>query len=108
MISYTDSKYARYWDKQLANGTFEKTLIKQLKMLFPNKNIPKAKWYKHCHWEMGAGYWKKGSNRKDILPKMIQPLGSDEDIYICGENYSSHQAWVEGSLETVDIMMQRL
>lgn len=108
MISYTDSKYARYWDKQLSNGTFEKTLIKQLKMLFPDKNIPKAKWYKHCHWKMGAGYWKKGSNRKDILPKMIQPLGSDEEIYICGENYSSHQAWVEGSLETVDIMMQRL
>ena len=108
MITYTDSKFAKYWFKHVANGTFETTLTKQLKMLFPYKNIPKAKWYKHCPWIMGAGYWKKGSNREEILPKMIQPLGNGEEIYVCGENYSSHQAWVEGSLETADMVLAKL
>lgn len=108
MITYTDSKFAKYWFKQVANGTFETTLTKQLKMLFPDKNIPKAKWYKHCPWIMGAGYWKKGSNREEIMPKMIQPLGDGEEIYVCGENYSSHQAWVEGSLETADMVLAKL
>lgn len=108
MITYTDSKFAKYWFKQVANGTFETTLTKQLKMLFPDKNIPKAKWYKHCPWIMGAGYWKKGSKREEIMPKMIQPLGDEEEIYVCGENYSSHQAWVEGSLETADMVLAKL
>ena len=108
MISYTDSKFARYWFKKMAEGTFEVTLNKQLKQLFPDKNIPKAKWYKHCPWNSGAGYWKKGYDRKLIMPQMIEPLGKNTNLYICGENYSSHQAWVEGSLETADMVLDKI
>ena len=108
MISYTDSKFARYWFNKMANGTFEATLNKQLKQLFPDKDIPKAKWYKHCPWNSGAGYWKKGYDRKLIMPQMIEPLGKNTNLYICGENYSSHQAWVEGSLETADMVLDKI
>ena len=108
MISYTDSKFARYWIKQMAEGSFEVTLNKQLKLLFPNIDIPKAKWYKHCPWNSGAGYWKKGYDRKLIMPQMIDPLGKNTNLYICGENYSSHQAWVEGSLETSDLVLDKI
>ena len=107
MISYTDSKFANYWTKQVVDKTFEKTLTKQLTQLFPNKTIPKAKWYKHCPWVSGAGYWKKGYDRKIILQEMIQPL-ENEPLYICGENYSSHQAWVEGALETSELVLKKL
>ena len=108
MISYTDSKFARYWFKKMAEGSFEVTLNKQLKQLFPDKDIPKAKWYKHCPWISGAGYWKKGYDRKVIMPQMIEPLGKNSNLYICGENYSSHQAWVEGSLETADMVLDKI
>ena len=108
MISYTDSKFTTFWINQLSNGTFETELYKELKQLFPDVNIPKAKWYKHCHWSIGAGYWKPKYNRKSILPEMIQPLGNNENVYICGENYSSHQAWVEGSLETADMVLDNI
>ena len=108
MISYTDSKFARYWLKKMSEGTFEVTLNKQLKQLFPDKVIPKAKWYKHCPWNSGAGYWKKGYDRKIIMPQMIEPLGKNTNLYICGENYSSHQAWVEGSLETSDMVLDSI
>lgn len=107
MISYTDGKYANYWLDQLSNGTFEIELNKELKLLFPNIDIPKAKWYKHCPWKMGAGYWKPRFDRIDYLNKIIKPLKND-NIYICGENYSSHQAWVEGSLETSDLVLDKL
>jgi cytochrome b involved in lipid metabolism/protoporphyrinogen oxidase len=107
MISYTDSKFANYWTKQVVDKTFEKTLTKQLTQLFPNKTIPKPKWYKHCPWVSGAGYWKKGYDRKIILQEMIQPL-ENEPLYICGENYSSHQAWVEGALETAELVLKKL
>ena len=107
MISYTDSLFAKYWLKTIVNNTFENTLTKQLKKLFPNITIPKATWYKHYYWDIGAGYWKKGYDRKNILENIIKPL-NNEPIYICGENYSSHQAWVEGSLETSDLVLKHL
>ncbi len=105
MISYTDGKYANYWMDQLSNGTFETELNKELKLIFPDIDIPKVKWYKHCPWIMGAGYWKPGFDRHEYLHKIIKPFKNDE-IYICGENYSSHQAWVEGSLETSDLVLK--
>jgi cytochrome b involved in lipid metabolism/monoamine oxidase len=108
MISYTDSKFATYWVKQVSEGTFEDTLNKQLKQLFPDIDIPKAKWYKHCPWISGAGYWKKGYDRKIIMPQMIEALGHHKNLYICGENYSSHQAWVEGALETSDMVLDSI
>jgi cytochrome b involved in lipid metabolism len=108
MISYTDSKFANYWVKQVSEGTFEDTLNKQLKQLFPDIDIPKAKWYKHCPWISGAGYWKKGYDRKIIMPQMIEALGHHKNLYICGENYSSHQAWVEGALETSDMVLDSI
>ena len=108
MISYTDSKFANYWLTQVSEGTFEATLNKQLKQLFPDIDIPKAKWYRHCPWISGAGYWKKGYDRKIIMPQMIEALGHHKNLYICGENYSSHQAWVEGALETSDMVLDKI
>ena len=107
MISYTDSKFAKYWLNKVLDDTFETTLNKQLKQLFPEAEIPKAKWYKHCYWEMGAGYWKPYSNRKKIITEMIKPI-DNENIYIFGENYSSHQAWCEGSLETSELVLEKI
>jgi len=30
------------------------------------------------------------------------------DVYVCGEAYSTAQAWVEGALETAEVVVQRL
>lgn len=107
MISYTDSKYAEYWLKQLENGTFETELQRQLSLIFPDKNIPLANEYKHCYWDSGAGYWKPGASRIYSLPRINKPF-SNENIFIANENFSSHQAWVEGSLESADLVLSML
>ena len=108
MISYTDSKFAKYWLNHVINGTFEKELYKQLKLLFPDKDIPqKPKWFKHYYWDIGAGYWKPGFDKDKILKSILKPI-SGENIFICGENYSSHQAWVEGALETADLVLEKI
>jgi len=108
MISYTDSKFAKYWLNHVVNGTFEKELYKQLKLLFPDKDIPqKPKWFKHYYWDIGAGYWKPGFDKDKILKSIIKPIPG-ENIFICGENYSSHQAWVEGALETADLVLEKI
>lgn len=109
MISYTDSRFARYWFNKLTAGDdiLQKELALQLKLLFPELNIPEPLWIKHYYWDMGAGYWKPKNSRKELIPQITKPL-EDQDIYICNENYSSHQAWVEGSLESADYVLEKL
>ena len=109
MISYTDARFARYWFKKLEAGEdiLKKELARQLKLLFPDVEIPTPLWIKHYYWDMGAGYWKPRCSRKELIPRITQPL-EDEPIYICNENYSSHQAWVEGSLESADYVLAKL
>ena len=108
MISYTDSKFANYWFKLLTKGndTLKKELSRELKLLFPAQNIPEPIWIKHYYWQMGAGYWKPGFSRKELIPKITKPF-IEHNIFICNENYSSHQAWVEGSLESADYVLQK-
>jgi cytochrome b involved in lipid metabolism len=109
MISYTDSRFARYWFDKLSAGDdiLEKELARQLKLLFPKLEIPAPMWIKHYYWDMGAGYWKPGCSRETLLPQITQPLAGEE-VYICNENYSSHQAWVEGSLESAEYVLEKL
>lgn len=107
MISYTDSKWAEWWFNHLEKGTLSAELSRQLKILFPELEIPEPIWFKHCYWDMGAAYWRPGFNRESIMRDIIKPY-PDEELYICGENYSSHQAWVEGSLETADMVLEHI
>ena len=50
-----------------------------------------------------VGYWNFGVNSDIISNFLINPL---PNLYICGENYSQNQSWVEGALETVDKCMK--
>ena len=36
---------------------------------------------------------------------MRKPLPS-ENVYICGEAYSNNQGWVEGALQTAQLMLE--
>lgn len=54
----------------------------------------------------GGGWhsWKAGYRYNDIMPRMRHPV-EGEKVYICGAAYSSDQGWVEGALETAELML---
>lgn len=110
MISYTDGKMAKYWNKYLGEG--EQVLLQRmnndLTKLFPEINIPNPLWIKHHYWNSGAAYWRTGIESSKMIPKIIEPFGKDEPLYICGENFSSHQAWMEGALQTSELVVNEL
>ena len=105
MISYTDGKNAINMKKKADSLDIDKYIHSEITKLFGN--IPEPLWIKHHYWQIGGHYWKKLSikNINSISKKIIKPFNNAE-LYIIGETYSRHQAWIEGSLESVEDYMK--
>lgn len=103
MISYTDDIYCEYWKTRQNNQTkLKKSVVDLVKMTF-NKSIaePEKVWV--FYWDCGVGYWNKGVNSTQIANFLANPM---ENVYICGENYSLEQSWVEGALESCERVLK--
>jgi len=97
MISYTDDIYTNYW-KNIQNNQIKlkETIVKLVKNTYDiNINEP-IKVYV-CYWECGVAYWNKNIDSNKVSNFLLNPL---PNIYICGENYSINQSWVNGALDS--------
>jgi len=100
MISYSDSKYANYWNKLYnkdKNKKMFKDNIKNNINKILNIKIKNPIFTKVCYWKTGVSMWKKNYNSKILVDKIIQPYNIP--LFINGENYSNNQGWIEGALE---------
>lgn len=92
MISYTDNMHADYWHN-IPKRKLKNELMKNLREVFPNHDIPDPMWIDSRYWKEGATYWSPGS----------QPFTNSRNssFLIAGEmNSRFHTAWIEGALET--------
>ena len=105
MISYTDSIYARFW-ASLPEYAVVPTLQKKLKEAL-GIDIPEPKIIKAFYWETGTAYWKPKYDSRTLYDAIQKPY-SDIPLYICGENFSQTQGWVEGALESSRDVIDRL
>ena len=106
LLSYSSGKYSNYWLNLMNENKLEEQLNIELQKIFPNINIPKPiKIYTHF-WYRGVSKWKIGVDSHKIFKKMIQPF--KQNLYICGENYSRNQGWMEGSLETSNLVINKI
>ena len=55
----------------------------------------------------GIHFWNVGYSSIDCIPKMVKPM-ANEPVYVVGEAYSRSQGWVEGALETSELMLAAL
>lgn len=65
---------------------------------------------RHCRrWHLRGGWnsWNIGVKSWKVKEAITQPIG-DYPLYICGEAYSDAQGWVEGALQTADLVLGRL
>ena len=99
MISYTDDDYTEFWSKKSNDqALLKKTVVKLVKEAFQVQIREPKKVFVH-HWKCGVAYWNKGVDSDIVSTFVTNPL---PNIYICGENYSRNQSWVEGALESCD------
>jgi hypothetical protein len=103
MVSYSDLHDADYWNI-INQGTqdLEETIRKQLKQMFPDKKITKAVNIRSYYWDNGVHAWKPGVNPIDVMDKLQKLI---PNVYIVGEAYSMRQGWIEGALETADVVI---
>jgi hypothetical protein len=103
MISYTDGAYSKKWKKIIDsddknNTRQKKELMRQLKLILPDLKIEDPTHIYNHYWNHGACYWKHGVNSDKLKPKILKP--TKHNLFICGDSYSSRQAWMEGALDT--------
>jgi hypothetical protein len=54
----------------------------------------------------GVHFWKIGHRSWELLDQMTKPV-PDFPCFVCGESWSTNQTWVEGALQTAEIVLQR-
>jgi monoamine oxidase len=112
MITYTDGPFTKYWRKLYLQSEEKvvKMITKKLKEILPTTEIPEVEWIdgESAYWTYGAHYWlprNKYIDSNDLENKIRHP---SENVWIIGEAFSNHQAWVEGALETSNKAVKEL
>jgi glycine/D-amino acid oxidase-like deaminating enzyme len=111
MTSYTDAEDTKFWINLLnAHGEKEvsRRIVKESEKLF-QKKIPNPHLFKIYHWEHGCSYWLPGLyDVNEYSQKIMQPLPlKNPNIFVCGESYAIHQAWIESALTHTTEMLER-
>ena len=95
MISYTDNVFAEHYMNM--GDKMESRVMKDLRELFPEREIPDPILFDYYAWPDGVTYWLPGDyDPAKVSHEVLKPF---ETIYVCGESFSMRQGWMEGSLE---------
>jgi hypothetical protein len=107
MVSYTDGRFAKYWNNKMTTFTQKELIYKTLRKLFPNEKISDHPlFFKNYYWPQGASYWKKNIDSDKLAPIFQKPTSLK--FYICGDSYSQRQAWIEGALESSNDVYEKI
>ena len=104
MISYSDNKVANRWK---ACSNIKKTVVQAIRRIF--KMEVKVLKHKLIYWKIGTQYFKPLSpeykNRDEFLSIAQNPI---ENLFVVGEGLSRNQGWCEGSVESVEKIINQI
>jgi protoporphyrinogen oxidase len=103
MISYTDGADAEYWIKQQQEKV-QSQVMKEIRSLFPDREIPDPIFFKVHIWNDGCTYWLPGEyNVEEESYKSLHPLPErNPTLFMCGESFAVKQCWMESALHQAD------
>jgi monoamine oxidase len=99
------------WDEHKAPRSMVMEMHRQLERIHNIQHAPKPIAAAYMDWSVdphggGVHLWNPGYKSWEIVNEMTKPV-HDFPCYICGEAYSTNQTWVEGALQTAEIVLQR-
>lgn len=103
MISYTDGADAEFWIRY-KKETIQTHVMREIRELFPDRNIPDPIFFKIHTWIDGCTYWLPGVyDVEEESYKSLHPLPkSMPNVFMCGESFSEKQCWMESALHQAD------
>ena len=114
MISYTDGVDAEGF---LCLGDSHKeqkavdAVMRELRLLFPDRNIPDPIFSRVHGWTDGCTYWLPSLAGKEYDPKKESIAAHTshglKNVFVVGESFSTRQAWMEGALEHVEQLFEK-
>jgi monoamine oxidase len=99
------------WHQYKAPRKMVEELSRQLKQIHDLDYTPMVKSASFRDWgedPFGGGWnsWNIGVKSWEVKEKIVHPIDNCS-LYICGEAYSDAQGWVEGALQTADMMLEQ-
>ncbi|QHS59088.1 flavin monoamine oxidase family protein [Chitinophaga agri] len=99
------------WDEYKAPRRMVNEIARQLQQMHGLDYTPLVKSAAFRDWgedPYGGGWnsWNIGIKSWEIRDKITNPI-TGTPLYICGEAYSDAQGWVEGALQTAEIMLEK-
>lgn len=100
------------WDQHKAPYAMVTEVARQLATMHGLSYTPSVKDACFRDWgddPFGGGWnsWNIGVKSWEVKKEIIQPIPA-LPLYICGEAYSDAQGWVEGALQTADMMLEKI
>jgi monoamine oxidase len=75
--------------------------MKDIRALFPDLVVDDPQLFKVFYWATGTTYWNPGNYSPEVLSQSsVHPLPKVlPNVWLCGESWSTCQAWVEGAVK---------
>ena len=105
MISYTEGPDSDVW-RAKEGKELETAIQTSVRALFPSHDIPAPVFLKKHDWTAGCTYWLPGEY--DVPTASRQAHNPAPNVYVCGESVSQTQTWLEGALESAEVLMRCL
>jgi monoamine oxidase len=99
------------WSSFQAPQAMVEDVQRQLAEMHCMRYLPRPYDAAYMDWSVdpyggGVNWWNIGVKSWEVIPAITRPR-ADLDVYICGEAYSDGQGWVEGALQTAEIVLQK-
>jgi len=99
------------WDQYQAPAAMVAEVQRQLAEIHGLQYVPDPEEASFKDWgddPFGGGWnsWNIGVKSWEVKEAILQPV-SAVPVYVCGEAYSDAQGWVEGALQTADLMLEK-
>jgi hypothetical protein len=99
------------WDEHRAPHQMVMEMHRQIAQMHDVQDAPAPIDAAYMDWSVdpfggGVHFWNRGYKSWEVLEQMTKPV-ADFPCYVCGEAWSTNQTWVEGALQTAEIMLQK-
>lgn len=106
------ARLSRNWEMHVPTHQMVTELHRQLMLMHGVDSAPDPIDAAYMDWSRdpyggGVHFWNTNYNSAEVLEAMAQPE-ADFPCFICGEAYSTNQTWVEGALQTSELVLKRL